>query len=30
MKGLNKDKRNIKNLNKDVKNEHKHQYKSIV
>jgi hypothetical protein len=31
MKDLNKDKRNIKNLNKKVeKNEHKHQYKSLV
>jgi hypothetical protein len=30
MKGLNKDKRNIKNLNKEVKNEHKHHYKSLV
>ena len=30
MKGLNKDNINIKNLNKEVKNEHKHQYKSLV
>ena len=30
MKDLNKDKRNIKNLNKEVKNEHKQQYKSLV